>query len=95
MMTPPTLSEYRRMVKEPYCWCGHPLRQEVDHYEHPYGWPVAGFRFLQWLFLICDSCGKEWALWKLGVPRHSNDLDGPDHPMSDGGEWALPLTPSG
>jgi len=64
-----TLREYRNMVTEETCrYCGKQLPQEVSHYPHPQGWPVARMVGLHWLYLHC-ACDYDWALWKLGVPR--------------------------
>jgi len=71
----PTLADYARAIVDTECrWCGRSLKhRRVDHYDHSDGWPVHGFDRLQWLSIKCPKCGYDWALWKLGVPRHEKD----------------------
>ena len=67
----PTLEDYRKQIKDDKChFCGFEGLKNlpIEHYDHSDGWPVEGFKELQWLYVICP-CGYQWALWKLGVPR--------------------------
>lgn len=67
---PKTMKEYLEMVKGKRClFCGEPLPDKILHYDHDGGWDVLGFDKRQWLFIECDKCHYQWALWKLGVPR--------------------------
>ena len=66
----PTLSDWRQKAPDAKCLsCSTSLAdKDLDHYDHPWGWPVQGLKELQWLSLKCD-CGYETSLVKLGVPR--------------------------
>lgn len=68
------LEEYYKQIKIDTCkWCDYsPLSSEtIKCYEHEGGWIVDGFTKRMWLFITCPKCDYEWALWKLGVPRHT------------------------
>jgi len=56
-------------------WCGKPLSNHVDRYNHGDGWKVDGFEERQWLSVRCSNpkCRYEWSLWKVGVPRDLGD----------------------
>ena len=62
----PTLAEYRARITRTDCPdCHKPLSQEVQHYNHEFGYPVKGFDLLQWLHIECKGCA-DWAIWKIG-----------------------------
>lgn len=66
------LEEYVEQITREKCTCGHPIPKSVhaiSMYPHEGGWPVEGMDKKQWLYIHCQKCGYEWALWKLGVPR--------------------------
>lgn len=70
-----TLEGYRRLaiVRSPRCHhCGTSLAgRPIEHYPHFGGWDVLGLDEKQWLYITCPraTCGLQWSLWKLGVPR--------------------------
>jgi len=49
-------------------WCQADLNLPTYGAPHDGGWNVPGMG-LNWLWLHCDKCGYDWALWKLGLPR--------------------------
>lgn len=53
--------------KEPACICGAVLDPgNLDHYgPHEGGDLVKGFLHKQWIFIHCDKCGYDMALWKI------------------------------
>lgn len=63
------------MRPTPKCrWCNDALCGPVIGYPHDGGWIVPGLRSREgngawWLFIVCEGCNYEWALWKLGVSR--------------------------
>jgi hypothetical protein len=65
----PTLNEWRERVEVQFHCTSTPLPVDIEHYDHEWGWPVDGYKDLQWLYLTCPYCGDQVALWKLGVPR--------------------------
>lgn len=46
---------------------GVPTAPFIDNYPHPQGWEVEGFAERQWLYITCEHCRYQNALWKLGV----------------------------
>lgn len=64
----------------PCCkWCGHALCGPAVGHPHDGGWVVPGLHSGEkhggpegrwWLFVVCEKCNYEWALWKLGVSRN-------------------------
>jgi len=60
----------------PTCrWCSHKLQGPAIGYPHDGGWLVPGLKSREqngcwWLFVVCENCNYEWALWKLGVDRN-------------------------
>jgi len=66
-MSYPTIGEYRKTIVRNRCDCGYEGLKELPfkHKEHEYGLPVAGFKTLVWLFVVCPGCHYAWALWKL------------------------------
>lgn len=69
----PTLEDYARMIKEEErkCrWCGAKLNTDkIEMYPRSDGWTVDGLASKQWLYVTCEECRYNWALWELGVPR--------------------------
>jgi len=70
-----TLEEFREILRKMKLrcrWCFTPLPDEIQHYPHASGWEVEdsnGFVTRLWLYVTCSTCGYDWALWKLGIPR--------------------------
>lgn len=81
----PTVQDYLKQIENLDCkWCrgrDHeetglllivPLKgQLLEHYDHDGGWPLAGHKELQWLYVTCPNCNYQWSLAKLGIPRYS------------------------
>lgn len=69
---PKDLGEYANLITRKNCSCGATLQTSawnIQHYCHEGGWKVKGFNEKQWLYIHCNECGYDWALWKLGVAR--------------------------
>lgn len=66
-----TLDYYRVKIRKTICSCGFTGLRDlpIQHYVHPGGWKLEGFPKLQWLYVECPKCFRQWALWKLGVRR--------------------------
>lgn len=57
------------------CMCGEPLRNTIIwSWDHPDGKFLAGFGAPQWVFLHCNKCGYDYAIWKLLTVRDYIDL---------------------
>ena len=41
----------------------------LNMYPHTGGWNIAEINKKQWLFFTCPSCGYQWSIWKIGVPK--------------------------
>ena len=39
--------------------------RNIESYDHDGGIPVQGFKEKQWVYVHCDACGYDWALWKI------------------------------
>jgi hypothetical protein len=55
------------------CYCGEPFDwTELDGFdcepEATDGYRLKGFKYPLWLYIHCDKCGHDTALWKLGNP---------------------------
>jgi hypothetical protein len=55
------------------CHCGEPFDwTELDGFdcepEATDGYRLKGFKYPLWLYIHCDKCGHDTALWKLGNP---------------------------
>ena len=56
-------------IKVTSCKCGAKLKLDmVENYSHPGGYHLQGYDKPQWVYIHCDSCEYDHALWKLGVP---------------------------
>lgn len=56
----------------PKCNCGETLRgSNVEHYKHGSGIKVIGYQDLQWIYVHCDNCNYDMALWKIKELRDS------------------------
>lgn len=65
------LSDYGRLLLGKRCDCeGDPSLAglPIDHYDHPGGWKVDGFKNRQWLSVRCPKCIYNWSLTKLQIP---------------------------
>jgi hypothetical protein len=53
--------------KKPLCLCGKPLEGTgVDYWgPHDGGIYIVGEKEKQWVFVHCNHCGYEMALWKI------------------------------
>lgn len=52
--------------KKPSCSCGKTLESyNLEHYLHEGGEQVKGYEKPQWLYIHCDNCGYDMALWKI------------------------------
>ncbi len=69
-----TIEEIREKVKYAIdkgigrvrCTCGHDLRaNQLKHYPHEGGIPIVA-KGRQWIYIHCQHCHYDWALWKLG-----------------------------
>lgn len=50
------------------CGCGATLTdQPLNHSDHVGGWWVGGFKYRQWLSVVCPGCKRETSLRHLGV----------------------------
>jgi len=71
-----TLHDYAKMVEGVTCrFCETKLSTKIHAYDHEGGWLVDGFHHRQWLYAICPGCEYQWALWKLGIPRATGDVE--------------------
>lgn len=39
--------------------------QNIENYDHSGGIPVKGLAQLQWVYMTCQKCGYQSALWKI------------------------------
>lgn len=47
-------------------WCGYKFRNgDIRTYKHPGGIKVKDYKEKQWVYMHCQNCGYDWALWKL------------------------------
>jgi hypothetical protein len=52
--------------KKPKCICGKPLKGSgINYYEHEGGVHIVGEKEKQWVYVHCDECGFDMALWKI------------------------------
>jgi len=64
----PAIQDYLQYQIRNTCECGADMSEApANHYEHHKGVPLHGYKKKQWIFLTCLNCGKQWALWKLGI----------------------------
>lgn len=55
------------------CRCGEAISNGVlKSYDHPNGLPAAGYKYPQWFYVHCESCGYDTAITKLNV--NTDDL---------------------
>jgi hypothetical protein len=55
--------------------CGKPLSiDQIDMYDHEYGWKLTPLVCKQWLSVHCFECDFDISLNKIGVDRYSNSL---------------------
>lgn len=72
-----TLDDYKAKIRDlrTPCSCGALLTyDDLEHYDHADGYNVAEFESKQWLYLKCDECGYQMALWKLGIGRPNGEV---------------------
>lgn len=65
------LSHYEAQLDGKKCkWCNNTVSLEdepIEHYDHPGGYEVEGFKEKQWLYVVCPTCEYQWSLRKLGI----------------------------
>lgn len=69
------LSDYEKLLEGKTCrFHIHPpkIPAKIKSYDHDGGYTVEGFEKKQWLYVTCKSCGYDWSVWKLGIPREEN-----------------------
>lgn len=63
----PDLAWYSNSLKT--CPCGATLTdQPLKHYNHVGGYWVGGFKYRQWLSVVCPGCKRETSLNNLRIP---------------------------
>jgi len=63
-----SISGLRKLIdeKQPKCLCGTALRGDnVTYRPHEGGVRIQGMTGPQWVFVRCDKCGYNMALWKI------------------------------
>ena len=68
-----SLGDYEAEIEIHKCMlCGSPLdtrSENMKMFPNPGGWCVNGYDVKQWIYIVCDRCGYQWSLQKLGVSR--------------------------
>jgi len=52
------------------CTCGKELDfDNIYSYPHSDGWKIEGLPHNQWIYVTCNGCNYDWAVWKPGFKK--------------------------